>query len=209
MVYYLPERKSRIMAKLILTPENQLTRVNLITAEVKDWKLLDAEVLLFKPDPKRWSVLEVIGHMVSAYRDYEPRIDQLLAESPQRANGYEKFSARWLQRKLILSFRPKNDQRRYKMATMKKFYPDVSSTDASPEEIEGVFEQFFAYQNHLKQAILQSREKDVTKKQLVSAIGPIVRFYLPEAFDFLLSHEERHMHQAREVLAAAESTALH
>jgi len=193
------------MSKLILTPEDQLLRINQIVAEVKHWERLDRETLCFKPEPGKWSVLEITGHMNSAYRLYESRMDQLLPTLPDRPEGYTRFPARWLQRKLILSFRPQNGERKYKMATSGKFLPEVKAEGARPEDIRSVFDQFFRYQEHLKQTILRSREKDVSRKKINSAIGPVVRFYLPEAFDFLISHEERHLQQGREVLEENQS----
>ncbi len=194
------------MSKLILTPENQLTRVNLITAEVKDWQQLDKGVIQYKPDPKTWSVLEIVGHMNAAYRLYESRMDQLLELLPDQEDGYESFPARWLQRKLILTFRPQDGKRRYKMKTSKVFQPEVNPAQANPQEIQSVFQNFYDYQEHLKKTILASRSKAVGKKKIDSAIGPVVRFYLPEAFDFLISHEERHLQQGREVLEMVETS---
>jgi hypothetical protein len=106
---------------------------------------------------------------------------------------------------MIRSFRPQADgQRKYKMGTARKFMPQTENETTDEAAISGVFDQFFYCQQHLKNSVIASRDKAVGQRKLVSAIGPIVRFYLPEAFDFLISHEERHLQQGREVLAMVE-----
>ncbi len=196
------------MATLVLTPEDQLHRLAKVVDEVQKWQALEAGILTFKPEVKQWSILEILGHMNAAYRYYEVNILELLHELPDSDFGYEQFEARWLQRKLIRSFRPQNGRRRYKMQTTKKFKPSPIGVQPDQNRIAAIFDQFFTYQRHLKSAILESRKKDVAIRKFDSALGPVVQFYLPEAFDFLISHEERHLQQAREMLTLAKTSAV-
>lgn len=86
------------------------------------------------------------------------------------------------------------------MKTMKRFEPEYQAKEVEYENKNAVFHTFFNYQDHLKNAIQKARLKKVRKGKIVSAIGPIVRFYLPEAFEFLIGHQERHLVQIEEVL---------
>lgn len=41
----------------------------------------------------------------------------------------------------------------------------------------------------------------MSHSKINSALGPIVKFYLPEAFEFLIGHDERHLVQITEIQA--------
>ena len=96
--------------------------------------------------------------------------------------------------------RPKNGKRKWKMKTLKRFEPVLEVSTLDQDKVNAIFEDFLSLHVHLKDAILQSRGKDVRGIKITSAIGPIVNFYLPEAFEFLLCHLERHMVQIDGVL---------
>ena len=66
--------------------------------------------------------------------------------------------------------------------------------------MDAVFSRFFTVYGHMKASILTSRHKDVSSVKFSSAIGSIVNFYLPEGFEFVLCHAERHMVQIQEIL---------
>ncbi|MEM9650215.1 MAG: hypothetical protein AAF969_17190, partial [Bacteroidota bacterium] len=118
---------------------------------------------------------------------------------PDVASGSSEFKARWWQKVVIAGQRPKNGKRKWKMKTLKRFEP-LLDQPLTQEKIDAVFETFYIRHAHLKEAIVKSRGKDVTQAKIISAIGPIVNFYLPECFEFLLCHLERHMMQIDEIL---------
>ncbi|WP_422858090.1 hypothetical protein ACOKFD_11655 [Flagellimonas sp. S174] len=188
------------MASLILTSENQIQRLNGILSKVESISKLDVEKLITAPRPKSWNVVEVIEHLNMAYRIYVPKIDNALSQSPDVQKETEGFKARGWQKFVIQGQLSKDGKRKMKMKTLKRFTPIFEAADLTQEKINEVFTNFFELNNHLKQAILSSRSKDVSKKKFSSAIGPIVNFYLPEAFEFLLCHMERHMVQIDEIL---------
>ena len=188
------------MASLILTPENQIQRLNGILTKIETISTLDIKELTTAPRPKSWNVVEVIEHLNMAYRIYVPKIDNALSQSPDIKQGSEGFKARGWQKFVIQGQLSKDGKRKMKMKTLKRFTPIFNPQDLNQEKIDTVFADFFELHNHLKQAILSSRSKDVSKKKFSSAIGPIVNFYLPEAFEFLLCHMERHMVQIDEIL---------
>ncbi|MEM9078163.1 MAG: hypothetical protein AAGC43_14055 [Bacteroidota bacterium] len=188
------------MASLILTPENQIQRLNGILTKVESLSKLDVQQLTQAPNPKSWNVIEVIEHLNMAYRIYVPKIDKALYQSPNAQKETEGFKARGWQKFMIEGQRPKNGKRKMKMKTLKRFTPIFTAADLTQEKIDEVFANFFELNNHLKRSILSSRSKDVSKKKFSSAIGPIVNFYLPEAFEFLICHMERHMVQIDEIL---------
>nr|WP_298996336.1 hypothetical protein [uncultured Allomuricauda sp.] len=190
------------MASLILTSENQIQRLNGILSKIESISKLDVDELITAPRPKSWNVVEVIEHLNMAYRIYVPKIDNALSQSPDVQKETEGFKARGWQKFVIQGQLSKDGKRKMKMKTLKRFTPIFTAADLTQEKIDAVFVDFSELNNHLKQAILSSRSKDVSKKKFSSAIGPIVNFYLPEAFEFLLCHMERHMVQINEILVS-------
>lgn len=189
------------MASLLITSENQIQRLNGILNHVKTTQALDISRLLASPNSKSWNVVEVIAHLNISYNLYVEKIDVALAQLPDNTAESNGFKARPWQKFVIEGQLPKKGKRKWKMKTLKRFEPLLSREDLNSEKIDVIFNEFFTLHEHLKQSIFKSRNKDVTKTKITSAIGPLVRFYLPEAFEFLLSHVERHMVQMDEILA--------
>lgn len=187
------------MPTLLITPENQIQRLNLLMKKIDQLQQLETSRLTTLPKPKAWSILEIIEHMNIAYMFYVEKIDAALAKSTDHNSINEPFKARAWQKIIIMGQRPKDRKRKWKMKTLRKFEP-IFPNDLSQEQINKVFEKFNSLYGHLKQAMLSSRQKEVSKTKITSAIGPIVTFYLPECFEFLLSHAERHLVQIEETL---------
>jgi len=190
------------MATIKINAEDQIRRLNLINTTVKNFQKLPLSLLNRKPNAKQWSIIEVVGHMNQAYADYRQKIDHAIQTFPKKASEVsETYTAGGMGKISISMIRPKNGERKWKMKTMKKFEPDAALSKANKAEVEATFQHFFEIQQHLKTAILASRKLDVKKQKITSAIGPIVKFYLPDCFEFIISHEERHVLQIQELLA--------
>lgn len=187
------------MPTLVTTPENQIQRLNLLIKSINELQELDISKLTTPPKPKAWSVLEIIEHLSIAYTFYVEKIDAALAKSTDHNIMNEPFKVRAWQKIIIKGQRPKDRKRKWKMKTLRKFEP-IFPNPMTHEQIHTVFEKFNRLYAHLKQAMLSSRQKEVSKTKITSAIGPIVTFYLPECFEFLLSHAERHLLQIEETL---------
>lgn len=183
-----------------LSAENQTQRVNSIITIVEGWQELELDLLNYKPAPNVWSILEIVGHMNQAYKDYEDKIETLLAKLPEEEGENEQFKMSWLPKTLVNSFKPKGQVIKWKMKTFNKFQPGWDANGLTNAQAHQVFGQFYAYNNHLKSAIFRGKNKAWNKGKLVSAIGPLVRFSLPECFEFLITHEERHLVQGKLLL---------
>ncbi|WP_222982343.1 hypothetical protein [Flagellimonas meishanensis] len=195
------------MASLIVSPENQIQRLNAVLAEVEQLQKLDLQTLSTPPGPKSWSIVEVLEHLNVAYGLYRQKLDQLLKDAPEIQKDSNTFKVRTWQKMIINIQRPKGGVRKWKMKTLKRFEPLLNRQGLDEKTVAGIFISFFDAHLHLKDCILQSRGKDVSQQQVTSAIGPLVKFYPPEAFEFLLSHLERHMAQIDEILQKKEVSA--
>lgn len=183
--------------------ENQIERLNRVISTMKDFARLPDDRLRTRPAPSAWSILETVEHMNKAYAPhYRQNLVKVLARSPKTEAAPTEFAPGWLARLACNSIRPKEDgARKMKMKTLGKFQPGREEA----LDTEAVFAAFFDHQQHLKAQILEARKRAVGRRKLSSAIGPLVRFTVPEAIEFVLSHEERHVLQCRETLELLES----
>lgn len=182
--------------------ENQIERLNRVISAMKDFARLPDDRLRTRPAPSAWSILETVEHMNKAYDPhYRQNLVKVLAKSPKTEAAPTEFVPGWLARLSCNSMRPKDGERKMKMKTLGKFQPGREET----LDPEAVFAAFFDHQQHLKAQILEARKRAVGRRKLSSAIGPLVRFTVPEAIEFVLSHEERHVLQCRETLEQIES----
>ena len=189
------------MAKLILTPENQIQRLNRLLHRVSQFEKLPLDTLLKRPTPTSWNLLEVLEHLSISYDLYRDKIDAVLSESETDSEGPWTHKVGLWQTFVIEGQRPKGKKRPFKMKTLKRFAPLLPKTGMAVEDAKTVFERFSECHNTLKEQLLASRLKQLRRTRLTSAIGPIVRFYLPEAFEFLICHMERHMVQIDGILS--------
>lgn len=191
------------MASLFLTPEHQIQRLNGMLHQMKSWQSMDKGILTAQPSPKSWGLIEVVEHLNKAYTLYIDKIDAAITNSPEIKKEPQPFKTRAWQKFVIEGQRPKNGKRPWKMKTLKRFEPLLDVKALTDEDIKIIFERFFELHEHLKTSILLARTKAVKTQSFSSAIGPIVTFYLPEAFEFLLCHMERHYVQIEGILATA------
>lgn len=192
------------MAKQPIIPEAQLRRIDHLMEQFAAWEGLDSETLTRPPRPDAWSVVQVVDHLNIVYAIYRPRIQDLLDALPRTHEPVDGIYPGWLARFSIRSQQPtEHDERRWKMKTLSRFEPAAaaeSTIDQGP-----AFAELFAGLEHLAGAIKAARYREVKRQKLVSGLGPLVRFYLPETFEYLLAHLERHAVQVRETLVSLES----
>ncbi|MCL6274158.1 DinB family protein [Muricauda sp. 2012CJ35-5] len=189
------------MAKLYITPENQIQRLNGVFLKVQELQNLPFTQLTTPLDPKSWSVLEVIEHLNKSYLLYYNKLEAALQNLPDTENDPSEFKARVWQKIVIEAQRPKNGVVKWKLKTLKRFEPLLDLSQLDQGDANKVFEDFNKLHQHLKTCILESRNKELKKTKITSAIGPIVLFYLPECYEFLICHIERHMVQIEGILS--------
>ena len=189
-----------VMAKLVLTPENQIQRLNQLLNFVESLQKLPLPELTKRPNETSWNVLEVLEHLRISYALYEDKIDRAMKQLSKNQDDSWEYKPNFWIRFVLDGQRPKGNKRPFKIKTLKKFEP-LLTEPLNQEVANQVFEAFFQAYNDLKESVLKSRTKLIKHKKLTSAIGPIIKFHLPEAFEFLICHAERHKVQIDEILA--------
>ncbi len=175
------------------------TRIDRLTQDFKnDFGSLTAEQLNWKQHAGSWSIAQNIHHLIVINESYYPVIQEI------RANTYSVpwigkigFMRRFFARVILNSVQP---DRKRKMKTFPLWEP---STSTIAGDILHTFEQ---HQETFKKLIADS--SDLLDKGVVlsSPANKNIVYTLADAFEIMVTHEARHLEQAREVYTAYQKT---
>lgn len=183
---------------VIIKPKEQLKRIEILFQYLNKIKEVESGLLSKRPRAKAWAPAEVIKHMTIAHKVYEPKIQRALKSNKSlgEATGLKCSS---IPSYLIKRFPPKGEQNeiKFKMKTFKRFKPTLNLKSSDPNE---VIREFSNCLSTLKNWIIDYSEDKTPLIKFNSAIGPLVRFNIPEACEFILCHNERHFQQIENTL---------
>lgn len=162
----------------------------------KNFGSLDHEQLNWKPDPQTWSIAQNVDHLIVTNSTYFPIFEAV------RNGSYElPFLARF---DFIVSFFGKSvlkavqPDRKNKMKTFSLWEPSKSEICAD------IVEKFEVHQRDLKQLIERSSGLLDKGAIISSPANKMIVYRLETAFDIIVTHEQRHLNQAKEVLTLLE-----
>lgn len=171
------------------------TRLDYITEDFKnDFGSLTAEQLNWKQHAGSWSIAQNIHHLIVINESYYPVIEEI------RSNRYAVpwigrigFMRRFFARVILNSVQP---DRKRKMKTFPLWEPSSSTIGAD------ILYKFEEHQNSLRKLITDS--SDLLDKGVVlsSPANKNIVYTLADAFEIMITHEARHLEQARDVYAA-------
>ncbi|MEM8899590.1 MAG: DinB family protein [Bacteroidota bacterium] len=154
---------------------------------------LTVEQLNWKPDPTTWSIGQNIDHLLVTNASFYPIIDSL------RAGTYK---VPWLpSRSFLVKFNEKMimDYVKPERAKRTKTIPIWEPTQSQVEE--GVLQKFIQEQQKLKTLITNSQDLVEAGTKISSPFSKYIVYHLEVAFDIIVTHEQRHLAQAKEVLS--------
>ena len=170
------------------------TRLDKITYAVStEFGKLDSQELNWKPNPDTWSIAQNLDHIIRVNETYYPTMDQVVKESYKvyflgRIGFVVKFFG-----KLILNAVEPTRKRR--MKTMALWEPTQS------QDIEDILNRYSLNQLELIRRMNACQEFVRNGTVISSPANRNIVYKLATAFEIMVSHEERHLEQAREVLA--------
>ncbi|MEX2600741.1 MAG: DinB family protein [Balneolaceae bacterium] len=154
---------------------------------------LDHRELNWKPDPETWSIAQNMDHIIVLNETYFPVFAELQAGTyrpPWIANLG--FLASFFGKMIYNTVKPGG---KMKIKTFPIWEP------ATSEVPEGILTRFQKHQSALKQQI-EAMAEFANKGTIISSpANRFIVYRLNTAFDIIVSHEQRHLKQAREVLA--------
>ncbi|MCM8569887.1 DinB family protein [Gramella jeungdoensis] len=179
--------------------EKWISRIDAITTKFMDsFGDLSREDLNWKPDPQTWSIAQNVDHLINLNRSYFPTFENLKKGSQDLP-----FIARF---GFVVSFfgnmikKSVEPDRKKKMKTFPMWEPSQSDLPKS------ILHEFQETQDKLKGYISDSVDFIHQNMVISSPANRNIVYKLETAFDIIVSHEERHYNQAKEVLSLLPKT---
>jgi hypothetical protein len=153
---------------------------------------LTSEQLNWKPNSTTWSIAQNLDHLIVVNETYYPVLESLKTgtyKTPFIAKIG--FMVSFLGKTVLKAVQP---DRQKKMKTFPIWEPSASNV------IGDILKRFQTHQNELIQKIEEARglvEKDVV---ISSPANRNIVYKLETAFDIIVSHEQRHIEQSKELL---------
>ncbi len=165
--------------------------------EAQGLRSLPPEILRARPEPKRWSVLEVIEHMNLSSGHYYTALQRIYGGTNNGLRSAPNYTpGRW-GNYFTNAMKPKTDGAiSWKMRTLGRFEPGTSGSVAL-----GALDRFEAMCRGFIGLLERARTRGLEGEKVTSTLGPLLRFKAGDAFRFPIAHQERHMLQVRRTLA--------
>lgn len=153
---------------------------------------LSTEQLNWKPNSQTWSIAQNIDHLIIVNETYYPVLASL-KDGTYKAPFISKlgFIVSFLGKTVLNAVKP---DRKKKMKTFPIWEPTISQVK------NDILKQFEKHQNELKRQI-ETSKRFIEKGTIISSpANKNIVYKLETAFDIIVSHEQRHLEQAKEIL---------
>ena len=150
----------------------------------------------WRPGEGRWSIAECLVHLNRAVSATLPAFDRAISEGRAKGRtapgggGPARYG--WFSRWMIGSMEPPPKRR---MKTFPIFQVPVGGSHA----IVRVLPEFVAVRDQLAERVRQADGLDLRKNRTVSPVTRLLRMPLGAYLQFVITHDRRHLWQARQV----------
>ena len=170
-------------------------QIDSITQSVQaDFGHLTPRQLNWKPASETWSIAQNLEHLMAINKSYEPVLKSVREGTYTLPFlGKLGFMVTLMGNMVLGSVQP---DRKRKMKTFPIWEPAQSNS------ADDILEQFIRHQDDLKNLIQGSNDLLATGTIISSPANANIVYKLETAFDIIVTHEARHLQQAREVLSA-------
>ena len=147
--------------------------------------------LLWRPEPRVWSIAQCLSHLVASGRTELPSVHRAIAEARARKTaGHGPYSfglPGWLLIKVM------GPQVRLKFKAPKAYLPDVNKAPGD------IICEFFLFQQELLDCIRDADGLDLARTKVQVHDYKYIRLSLGQEFELFIVHEQRHILQAQRV----------
>lgn len=175
---------------------NSISQCEKALVEVKDIiNGLDDDTLNTQEAEGKWSILQCLKHLSIANQIYVNNISKAFTKYPQQ--NEQEFRSHWKGDYFTKMISPKGDgEVKNSMKTFKSMNPDQA---LNPKL---TIEEFFSTHEELIELMKKSESYNLNKVKVPTALGPIIKLRLGDAFRFLLGHLDRHVIQLKRIKKA-------
>ncbi len=170
-----------------------ITRIDKNTEDfIRTFGSLTTEEMNWKPNSDAWSIAQNIDHLIVINETYYPTL-RALQEGTYKPPFIAKFGfiVSFLGKTVLKSVQP---DRKKKIKTFKIWEPESGHIP------EGTLERLKRHQAELKEHMESSADLINQKTIISSPANRNIVYKLETAFDIIVTHEQRHFEQAKEVL---------
>ncbi len=153
---------------------------------------LNANQLNWKPSHDKWSIAECLQHLITSNETYFPALDKL-------ASGYAPTF--WEKNNPFSRSIGKSMVKTLGITITKKFKSPKIFTPKKIVYNEGILQSFAEHQENLIEKMNRLEHLDEKKTKLSSPVSPLITLPLSDCLEVLTAHEERHLNQAKNILA--------
>ena len=153
---------------------------------------LATEQLNWKPNPETWSIAQNIDHIIVLNSTYFPTFDAL------KAGTYKPpfiskigFLVTMFGKMILKSVLPENQKKQRTFPTWEPAKSEISSD---------ILNRFVSHQEELKKRMEESAIFIMKGVVISSPANKNIVYKLDKAFEIILTHEERHYKQAKNIL---------
>ena len=172
--------------------KNWTSILNDITEQsLTEFGKLSNEQMNWKPNPNTWSIAQNLDHLIVVNETYYPILTSL-KEGRYKAPFIAKigFMVSFLGKTILKAVQP---DRQKKMKTFPIWEPNTSKIS------DDILKRFEIHQNVLKQKIEEAKVFAEKGSIISSPANKNIVYKLETAFDIIISHEQRHLEQAKEI----------
>ena len=149
------------------------------------------------PGPKRWSMAQCFDHMNATASAFVPAIDTAMADARARGlTGSGPFAYSLFERLFLRFTEP---------PPMLRFPAPRVLLPAPGKPMAAILDEFMEWQHRLDDRLRQADGLDLCRARARSPAFPLLVWSLGSLFAITLSHERRHLWQARQIRAALDS----
>jgi uncharacterized damage-inducible protein DinB len=176
--------------------EDMLRQIDAIKAEAHAVSAgLSESQFNWRPGEGRWSIAECLVHLNRSVAATLPAFDRAIAEGRAKgrtanASGPSHYS--WFSRWMIRSMEPPPKRR---MKTFPIFEVPVGGTHA----LRTVLPEFLAVRDQLAERVRSADGLDLQGNRTISPVTRLLRMPLGAYLQFVVTHDRRHLWQARQV----------
>jgi hypothetical protein len=178
-----------------------LTLDDITRQTLTEFGSLTSKQLNWKPNSNTWSIAQNLDHLVIVNETYYPVLASLKAgthKTPFIAKI--SFMVSFLGKIVLNGVQP---DRKKRMKTFPIWEPNTSNV------IGDILSRFQNHQNELIQKIEAAKELVEKGVVISSPANKNIVYKLETAFDIIVSHEQRHFEQAKEILQLMKNNTSH
>ena len=143
--------------------------------------------------PDKWNILQCLKHMSIAANIYVVNIEKVLDKSSPDPNA-DFFKSGWKGDLFSKMISPNAEgEIKRPMQTFRSMNP-IQILDA-----DKTLNEFIEVHSKIVELIRLSENYDITKLKVQTALGPLVKLRLGDAYRFLLGHAQRHFQQLKRI----------